>query len=191
MGGVFDVNLKRRLLTRTLNQLDLFDSRTGLFDSAASDFDGAFLSAVDAALLVRSTTGDPDVAPQWSEWREVANGIARGWGFQFKLVATSGDTSQNIIIEELGVEMELQQRVEQSGTMSAPTSTYAVTFAERFYAVPSVGVTGYDMATGDYWAIDPASITRSGFSITFKNSTGAAVARQFNYTAIGFGREVA
>jgi hypothetical protein len=190
MGGVFDVNLKRRLLTRTLNQLDLFDSRTELFDSAVSDFDGAFLSAVDAVLLVRSTPGDPDVAPQWSEWHEVANGIVRGWGFQFKVVATSGDTSQNILVEELGAEMELQQRIEQSGTLSALASTYAVAFAERFYAVPSVGVTGYNMATGDYWVIDPASLTRSGFSITFKNSAGAAVARQFSYTAIGFGREV-
>jgi hypothetical protein len=120
----------------------------------------------------------------------VANGIVRGWGFQFKIVATSGDASQNILVEELGAVMELQQRIEQSGTLSAPTSTYAVAFAERFYAVPSVGVTGYNMATGDYWVIDPASITRSGFDITFRNSAGAAVARQFNYTAIGFGREV-
>jgi hypothetical protein len=47
------------------------------------------------------------------------------------------------------------------------------------------------MMAGDYWVVDPASITRAGFSLTFRNSTGAAVARQFNYNAIGFGREVA
>jgi hypothetical protein len=190
MNGVYDVNIRRRLQTRATSQLDLFDSRTGLFDDAADDFDGDFISAVDAALLVRSTQGDPSGSPQWSEWREVANGIVRGRGFQFKLLATSGDSSQNILVEELGAEMELQQRIEQSGTLSAPASTHAVTFAERFYEPPNIGVTGYNMAAGEYWVINPASITRSGFSLTFRNSAGAAVARQFNYTAIGFGREV-
>jgi hypothetical protein len=188
-GGVFDVNIQRRFVTRTLNQIDLITSRPGLVSSWSS-IAGADAGDVDAALLVRSTLSDPDAVPQWSDWRELANGIVRGWGFQFKVVARSYDLAQNILIDELGAGMELQQRIEQSGTLSAPTSTYAVAFAERFYAVPSVGVTGYDMATGDYWVIDPASITRSGFSITFKNSAGAAVARQFNYTAIGFGREV-
>jgi hypothetical protein len=191
MTGVFDVNIRRRLQTRATSQIDMFDSRTGLFDDAAGDFDGDFISAVDAALLVRSTQDDPTGSPQWSEWREVANGIVRGRGFQFKLVATSGDSSQNILVEELGAEMELQQRIEQSGTLSAPASTHAVTFAEQFYAAPNIGVTGYSMMAGDYWVVDPASITRAGFSLTFRNSTGAAVARQFNYNAIGFGREVA
>jgi hypothetical protein len=191
MGGVFDVNIRRRLLTRTLSQLDLFDSRIELFDDSADDFDGVFASAVDAALLVRSASGDPAIAPQWSDWHEIANGIVRGWGFQFRLVATSGDTSQNILVEELGAVMELQQRIEQSGTLSAPASAYVVTFAERFYQVPNVGITGYNMTTGDYWVIDPASITRASFSITFKNAAGAAVGRQFSYTAIGFGREAA
>lgn len=190
-GGVFDVNIRRRFVTRTLLQLDLFDSRTGLFDDAAGDFDGLSASAVDAALLVRSSMSDPDLAPQWSDWRELANGIVRGWGFQFKVVARSYDPAQNIIIDELGADLELQQRIEQSGALSAPASTYAVTFAERFYDAPNIGITGYNMTSGDYWVIDPASITPTGFSITFRNSTGAAVARQFNYTAIGFGRGIA
>ena len=191
LGGVFDVNIRRRFVTRTLLQLDLFDSRTGPFDDAAGDFDGLSVSAVDAALLVRSSMSDPDLAPQWSDWRELANGIVRGWGFQFKVVARSYDPAQNIMINELGADLELQQRIEQSGVLSAPASAYAVTFAERFYDAPNIGITGYNMTSGDYWVINPTSITRSGFSITFRNSAGAAVARQFNYTAIGFGREVA
>jgi hypothetical protein len=189
LGGVFDVNIRRRFVTRTLNQIDLIASRPGLVSSWSS-VAGADTGDVDAALLVRSTLGDPDGAPQWSDWRELANGIVRGWGLQFKVVARSYDPAQNIIIDELGAELELQQRIEQSGALSAPAGTYAVAFAEPFYEAPSVGVTGYNMATGDYWVIDPVSITRSEFRITFKNSAGAAVARQFNYTAIGFGREV-
>jgi hypothetical protein len=44
------------------------------------------------------------------------------------------------------------------------------------------------MATGDYFAI--ASVTRTGFQVTFRNSAGSAVSRQFTYTAIGFGRQI-
>ena len=191
MGGVFDVNIQRRISTYSLNQIGLFDNQPGLFDDSEDTFDGLSASAVDAALLVRSTSNDPDVAPLWSEWRELSNGIVRGWSFQFKVVATSNDASQNILIKELGALMELQQRVEQSSNISAAASTYVVTFADRFYEAPSLGITAYSMTAGDYWVIDPSSITRSGFSVTFRNSAGAAVARQFNYTAVGFGREVA
>jgi hypothetical protein len=189
MGGVFDVNIQRRFVSFAFNQLDLIAGRPGLVSSWSSIV-GADAGDVDAALLVRATPTDPNVAPQWSDWNELANGIVRGRAFQFKVVASSYDSAQNIIIQELGAVLELQQRIEQSGTISATASTYAVTFAERFYDVPNIGVTAYSMNAGDYWVIDPASITRSGFSVTFRNSSGAAVARQFNYTAIGFGREV-
>jgi hypothetical protein len=189
MGGVFDVNIQRRFVSFTLNQLDLIAGRPGLVSSWSSIV-GADAGDVDAALLVRATPTDPNAAPQWSDWNELANGIVRGRAFQFKVVASSYDLAQNIVITELGAVMELQQRIEQSGTISATASTYAVTFAERFYDVPNIGVTAYSMNAGDYWVIDPASITRSGFSVVFRNSSGAAVARQFNYTAIGFGREV-
>jgi hypothetical protein len=32
--------------------------------------------------------------------------------------------------------------------------------------------------------------TRTGFSVTFRDSAGTAVSRQFTYTAIGYGREI-
>jgi hypothetical protein len=44
------------------------------------------------------------------------------------------------------------------------------------------------MGTGDYFTI--ASVTRAGFEVTFRDSAGGAVSRQFTYTAIGFGREI-
>jgi hypothetical protein len=189
MGGVFDVNIQRRFVTFTLNQLDLIAGRPGLVSSWSS-ITGADPGDVDAALLVRSTPMDPNAAPQWSDWSELSNGIVRGRAFQFKTIASSYDPAQNIVITELGAVMELQQRIEQSGTVSATAGTYAITFAERFYDVPNIGVTAYSMNAGDYWVINSASITRSGFSVTFRDAGGAAVARQFNYTAIGFGREV-
>lgn len=187
MGGVFDINLQRQFLTRAFLITGLWDEKTELIDTW-SEIDDGNLDSVNARLYVRSTSDNPAATPTWSPWREFANAIVRGRGFQFKTIATSTDPSTNIIIDELGCVVELQQRIEQSTTLTSGASTYSATFAEAFYQPPSIGVTGFDMATGDYFAV--GTVTRTGFQVTFRNSGGTAVSRQFTYTAIGFGREI-
>jgi hypothetical protein len=44
------------------------------------------------------------------------------------------------------------------------------------------------LATGDFFAV--TSVTRTGFTVEFKNSAGTAVNRQFTYTANGYGKEI-
>ena len=187
MNGVFDINLQRRFLTRAYLISGLWDDKLELIDDWTAIDDGN-LDSVNAQLYVRSTIDNPAGTPTWSTWREFSNAIVRGHGFQFKTIATSTDPSVNIIIDELGCVVELQQRVEQSATLTSSAGTYSVTFAEAFYQTPSIGVTGYNMSTGDYFAI--GSVTRTGFQVTFRNSGATAVSRQFTYTAIGYGREI-
>jgi hypothetical protein len=187
MGGVFDINLQRRFLTRAILLTGLWDEKVELIDSW-SEIDDGNLDSVNARLYVRSTTDNPAGTPTWSTWREFANAIVRGRGFQFKTIATSNDPNVNILIDELGCVVELQQRTEQSATLTSGAGTYSVTFAEAFYQPPSIGVTGYDMGTADYFTI--GSVTRTGLQVTFRNSGGTAVSRQFTYTAIGYGREI-
>ena len=187
LGGVFDANLQRRFVTRAYLPDGLWDSKPGLVDEwPAIDEDN--LDGVNATLYVRATPDNPSSSPTWGAWREFANAILRGRGFQFKVIANSSDPAQNIVIDELGALVELQQRVEQSAILTSGTGTYSVVYANAFYQAPSVGITGFDMATGDYFTI--ASVTRTGFQVTFRNSAGTAVSRQFTYTAIGYGREV-
>jgi hypothetical protein len=185
--GIFDCNLRRRLVTLPYIPGDFWDDKTDLIDTWDL-IDGTGGDRVNAATYVRSTQDDPSGTPVWSAWREFSNAIVRGRGFQFKTQATSTDPTQNILIEELGAEMELQQRTEQSATLTSGAGTYTVTFTNAFYQAPSVGVTGFDMATGEYFTI--SSVTRAGFQVTFRNSAGSAVSRQFTYTAIGFGRQI-
>mgnify|MGYP006274710403 CR=1 FL=1 len=187
LGGVFDANLQRRFVTRAYLPNGLWDDKPGLIDDWPL-IDEDNLDGVNATLYVRSTPDNPSSSPTWGAWREFANAILRGRGFQFKMIATSSDPAQNIVIDELGALVELQQRVEQSATITSGTGTYSVVYANAFYQAPSVGITGFDMATGDYFTI--ASVTRTGFQVTFRNSAGTAVSRQFTYTAIGYGREV-
>jgi hypothetical protein len=187
MGGVFDLNMQRRFLIRPYLPAGLWDEKTALIDTW-TEIDENNLDQVNARLYVRSTTDNPAGTPTWSDWREFANAIVRGRGFQFKTIATSSDPAVNILIDELGCVVELQQRTEQSATLTSGAGTYTAIFANPFYQAPSIGVTGFNMSTGDYFTI--GSVTRTGFQVTFRNSAGAAVSRQFTYTAIGYGREI-
>ena len=185
MGATFDVNIMRRFVTRPFLPDSLWDDKLNDIDEWAF-IDDANLDQVNASLYVRTTTDNPAGTPTWSAWQPFANAIVKARGFQFKVIAESYDSSQNIIIEELGAVLELQQRSEQSAILTSSASTYNVTFANAFYQAPSLGLTAFNLATGDYWAI--SSVTTTGFAVTFRNSAGTAVARQFTYNAVGYGK---
>ena len=188
MGGVFDVNMRRRLVAQPLLVGQTCDERPGLIDDLQGNIDEDNLDGTNAVVLVRATMDDPAGTPTWGEWNELTNGIVRGHGFQFKAWATTNDPALNVVVSELGCVLELQQRVEQSATLTSSAGSYAVTYADAFYQTPSVGITGMSMATGDYFEV--SAETRTGFSVTFRDSAGTAVSRQFTYTAIGYGREI-
>jgi len=187
LGGVYDLDMRRYFVTRPYAPGDLFDDNTALIDTWPT-FDGTLYDAVNAVLYVRSTNDDPGASPTWTAWREFANALTRGRAFQFKTIATSTNNDQNIVIDELGCELELQQRSASAGPLTTTAAAYAVTFANRFYQTPQLGITAYNMATGDYYVI--SSPTRSGFTITFYSAANSMISRQFSYTAIGYGREI-
>jgi hypothetical protein len=187
MGAVYDVNLRRRFVTRPIVPASLWDDKAQLIDEW-SLIDEDNIDTVNAALYVRTTTDDPAGTPVYGDWNEFANVISRGRGFQFKVRATSTDPDTNIVIDELGCLMELQLHTEQSGTLASGAAPYAVVFDNAFYQPPNVGVTGFNMATGDFFTV--TGVTRTGFTVEFKNSTGTSVNRNFTYTAVGYGREV-
>jgi len=184
--GVFDVSLRRHLMIRSFLLGDSWDSDE-LMDGTDA-VDGLRGDRTNVATYVRTTEADPEGTPAWGPWAEFANAIVRGRGFQFKAIATSDDPMQNLVIAELGADLELQQRTEQSEAAYSGASTCSVTFTNPFLQPPSVGVTAYDMGTGDYFTV--ANVTRLGFQLTFRNSSANAVNRRFTYAAIGFGREI-
>lgn len=187
MGAVYDVNLRRRFITRPIVPGALWDDKPELIDNWG-ELDETNVDKVNAKLLVRATQDNPTASPTWGEWNEFSNAIVRGRGFQFVLQAFSEDPAINILVDELGIILELQQHVEQSAVLSSGAGVYNVTFDNAFYQAPNVGITGFDMASGDYFTV--TNVTRLGFSVDFKNSSGVSVNRQFTYTAIGYGKEV-
>ena len=52
--------------------------------------------------------------------------------------------------------------------------------------LPSVGINAQNMASGDYFEV--SSISGTGFTVHFKNSSNASIDRNFTYQAVGFGK---
>ena len=193
LGYPYAVDLKRYFVTRSFYPNTAIDALLEEIDYW-TDFDGVAVDQVNAKLYMRSTNDNPAGTPTWSDWQEFVNGTFIGRGFEFKAELISFNTSQNILVDELGYEATFQQRSDQTGaTIASGAGSKVVTFEKRFYtaggtALPSVGITAQNIGTGEYFTVD--SVTGTTFTVTFRNSAGTAVDRNFTYTAIGYGRGV-
>ena len=195
--GVFSLDLERRFVTRGFYPGDLVDSRNDTVD-LWEDWDGAVVDKVNAKLLVRKTDDDPDATPTWSDWQDFANGTFKGRAFQFRADLTSSQVAQNILVDELGYLAQFARRTEQStGAVASGAAAKAITFGNAFFTgtasllgsnstLPTVGITAQNMQTGDYFEV--SSVSGTGFTVTFKNSAGTAVNRNFNWSATGYGK---
>lgn len=187
LGATYDVDIQTILKTRTFESNNLWDDR-GVEIDLWDSIDGDDLGSANCALYVRTTPDNPSGTPTWGTWQPFVNNTTRGRGLQFKLVAESADPAQNVIVEQLGVITKLQRRTEQQRNINSGASAYAVTFPTAFYGSPSIGITAQDMATGDYFTI--SSVSRTGFTVTFRNNSGSIVSKTFDYQAVGHGRQI-
>jgi len=150
-------------------------------------------------MLVRVTQDNPNTgSPTYSGFQTFANGTYKGRGFQFKVNLTSDDPAQDIRVFQLGYTASMQRRTEQSAaTIASGAGAKAVTFQHAFFAgtsglgganssLPSVGITAYNMASGDFFEV--TNVTGTGFNVHFKNSSNNSVDRNFTYQAVGFGK---
>ncbi len=194
LGGVFALDLKKHMKTQAIFPNDLLDSR-GLIDSL-QDFDGTDSVDVNAILEVNVTQDDPSSgSATYAGFQTFANGTYKGRGFKFRTTLTSNDPAQTIQVTELGYTASLQRRTE-SGTQTSSGLT-TVNFSSPFFVgtssllgansqLPSIGITASDLQAGDFFNL--SDITASSFKVQFKNSSGASINRNFNFTAVGFGK---
>ena len=195
LGGVFSLDLKRHFLTEGFYPSDLFDSR-GLIDDI-TDFDGLTATEVNAEMLVRVTQDNPSGSPTYTDFQTFANGTYKGRGFQFRAKLTSNDTAQDIKVSQLGYTASLQRRTEQGNVTASGAGAKAITFTHPFFVgtssllgantnLPSIGINAQNMASGDYFEV--SSVSGTGFTVHFKNSSNASIDRNFTYQAVGFGK---
>tara|TARA_R100001594_G_scaffold150668_1_gene213315 strand:+ start:6353 stop:9541 length:3189 start_codon:yes stop_codon:yes gene_type:complete len=199
LGGVFALDLERYFVTRGHRASDIIDVWPDV--DARSDWDGAIIDSVNSSLSVRTTNDDPSPSGSatWTAYSDLKNGTFSGRGFEFKAVLTSGDTTENILIDELGYIAKFDQRTEQSvAKVSSGGGAKTVTFTKSFWTgtsdlggsttayLPSVSVIVYGLSSGDY--IDMGTVTGTQFTLTIRNSSGSAITKDFTWTAVGYGR---
>ncbi len=209
LGGVFSVLFTRKLTTRGLYPADTIDDRAELIDRW-SDFDGTLPDDTSAEVYFRTSNqvttneellledgdfflledndkiqmeSDIDFGP----WIPMESGRFTARQFQFKCELLSDHIDQTPVVDELGFTMQLELRTESSPTIASGAGAKAVTFTNGFYQEPNIGITAFNLASGDYYVVTSAS--RTGFTITFFNSSNAAIDRNFQYQAVGYGTE--
>jgi hypothetical protein len=210
LGGVFSVLFTRKLTTRGLYPADTIDDRTELIDRW-SDFDGDIPDDTSTDLYFRTSnqaTTDEELLLENGEfflledgtdkiqmesdidfgaWVPMESGRYTGRQFQFKAELSAAHADQTPLVDELGYTMQLESRTESSATIASGATAKVVTFANAFYQEPSLGISASNLASGDYYEVTSAS--RTGFTITFYDSSNTAIDRNFQYQAVGYGTE--
>ena len=196
LGATFSLVLKRHFQGTGFYTGDQFDNRTDNIDTW-TDFDGSIANEANAKIAVRTTTDNPSSSPTYSSFNDFANGTFKGRGFQFRITIDKVDTAQNMNLQQAGYSAVMPSRTEQSSVIASGSGAKAVTFSSPFFVgtsglgnlnsfLPSVNISPQNMATGDYFEL--SSISGTGFTVHFKNSSNASIDRNFTYSAVGFGK---
>jgi len=196
LGGTFSLVLKRHFQGVGFYVGDEFDNRTENIDTW-TDFDGTVANDANAKIAVRTTTDNPSSSPTYTSFNDFANGTFKGRGFQFRITLETADVAQNMNLQQAGYTATMPSRTEQSSVIASGAGAKAVTFTAPFFVgtsalgnlnsfLPSVNISPQNMATGDYFEL--SSISGTGFTVHFKNSSNASIDRNFTYSAVGFGK---
>jgi hypothetical protein len=195
--GVYALDLQRYFVTNGFYPSSAIDSLLELIN-LWDDFDGDVVDQVNAKLYLRHTDDDPSGTPTYTAWQEFVNGTFRGRAFQFKAELQSFNTSQNIVVDQLGYSATFQRRQEQSaGPTASGAGTATVTYEYPFFTGtatlgglnitrPSVGIVAQDMNSGDYFRV--TNSTGPSFQVTFFDSSNTPVSRNFLWSAVGYGK---
>ena len=185
LDAIYDATFQATIDMVTNDLYDLFDSGRGasLFDDATGPFDGTAPSKCNAFLQAGSSTSSLGAITTYADISQQAT--LKGRYFKFRLKLTSDDNNARPEVSSMQVKLVLEKRLESEEDVESGAGAKAITYSNAFYASPAVGIAAQNMATGDYYTI--SSKTKTGFTITFYNSSAAAQDRTFDYVAKGYG----
>ena len=149
-----------------------------------------------------SASGDCTISNKFTPFNTFVNGTFKARGFKFKCELETKDPAQSIAMKQMGYVAEMDTRTETSlePITTVQNQTKSVQFTNSFFTTkfdadgeietannfkPSIGITIENAQSGDFFTL--SNITGTGFDIDIKNGS-TNVARNFKYTAVGFGR---
>jgi hypothetical protein len=169
-------------ITQTSDNLDdLFDSRTGNFDDAGSNFDGDTPANCNAHLEIALSNDNIT----YTDFRNFVVGDYTARYYKFRVFLRSFDLSSTPVISALSVSIDMPDRIFSGNDIVSGTGTYTVAFTLPFYSNSyAVGITAQGMNTGDFFTISNKTV--NGFDVAFKNSSNAGVTKTFDYLSKGY-----
>jgi hypothetical protein len=190
LGAVYTA---RAYITQTSEVFDttsVFDDADGLFDDREGLFDGADTSAVKLEFFVKTTPSDPAGSVPtdglWNDWRKFVVGDFTARAYWIKAVITNMKASNNIAIDDLGLNVEVPIREEHFDDEAINSAGTLITYATPFWSRPAVGTTVQGASSGD-----TVSLTHSlsgsmytGVTVQILNS-GSGVGRTVDIVARG------
>jgi hypothetical protein len=116
-------------LTQTAdNPDDLFDNRTGLFDTASSNFDGDVGSNCNAHIEI--ATSDDNITYTAFQNFVIGNYTARY--FKFRVVLISRDLASTPVVSQVTVTIDMEDRIFSGNDITSGAGTYTVTFTNPY-----------------------------------------------------------
>lgn len=188
LGAVYTSRVTANVEVDRLDYVNLFDDATGDFDAREGLFDGDPNSYGDTnvTIYVATTEDDPSSSPAvWTAFRKFFVGDYKARGYKFKAVLTSATGASSPILKQLSVNIDMPDRTYGQSDIVSGAGAKVVTFTPAFRVSPNIGIMAQNLQQGDYYEVSSKSAT--GFTITFKNSSGTAVSRTFDYVAVGYG----
>lgn len=185
LGDVYTSRLTASISVEGLSLTDNIDTVVN-FDLISDMDSGVDPSQYRVTLQLRKTDDDPAGTPTWTSWMDFVVGDYTARAFEFRVVLESLEFGVSPRVLTLSVTVDMPDIVQAENGLSSVALGSTFNFPYAFKAIPALGVTGQNMATGDYFTI--SSVTVSGFTIRFFNSAGTGVVRTFDYLAKGYGR---
>jgi predicted phage tail protein len=187
LGGVYKCRITPILLAKSISQNSFWDSINESWDSVAGTWDGDPPTGSSATLQI-SVSQD---GFNFGAWQNLVLGDYSGWSFRFRVLLQTIDSSVNISVEQLGVIVDMPDRIESGSVTTSASAGVLVNFAKAYHpsaiTASRVIVTGTIIAPslGDY--VDVSSVANTGFTLSVRNSAGNRIAKQVHWIARGFG----
>ncbi len=190
--AVYTSRIVPSLTVTRVDYVNLFDSASGNFDARIGTFDGDVQAFDDTNVEIQIATTNDDPSggsPTYTAFRKLIAGDYKGRGLKFKAILTTTDTQASPVISALSVAIDMEDRVISEGNVASGAGSKAITFSPAFKEIGGIGISAQNLSSGDFYVITSKSV--SGFTITFKNSSGTDVDRTFDYVAQGHGEVAA
>ena len=185
LGAIYNSQVTTSMTSTRFNANNLFDSFEGLFDEQEGNFDGNYTEQDDVTAKIQISTSNDNST--YSDFADYILGDYKARYIKLRVKMTTPNADSTPAISALSATIDMPDRTVAVANTASTTASggKAITFSPAFKDLQGLGISTSNLATGDFYELSSKSET--GFTIKFKNSSGAVVDRSFDFVAKGFG----